>query len=418
MSNSLLFVAVGIDSGEAAHVVCATGPGPEPAWRAQLGHSLAEYQRLLDELQTRWPDIPCRFALEDPQSLLARFLVQSGCCVYAPNPLAVQRTREGLAPSGRKDDPLDAQALGKLLRDQALPDARRRLDPLVAEAEETLLLTGLVRQRRQVVTEKVRLQLQLRTLLQRNYPRALELFPQLDQPLTLAFLTTFPSPKALTAATLEQWTQLFAGRRYPRPAHIRELWQQAQVAQIPLRPAEEQLVAGQVQRQVRLLTVLLEELTALEAQIEAAFDAHPDAAFFRSVPGAARVLAPALLCFFGDRRERWRDWRQLAMHGGTAPITKTSGKKRWVLMRRQCDPESRSVLFLFANASRRQCGWAQACYQEQRAAGKTHAAALRTLGNKWLRILFRLWQDRVEYDEDHYLQALAKRQGTKQPVTA
>jgi transposase len=414
MSEKPLFVAVGIDSGDVAHVIYASGPGSEPQWQDRIGNSVAEYQRLLDELATRWPDLPVRFALEDPESLLARFLLHSGCCVYAPNPLTVQRTREGLAPSGKKDDPLDARAMVKVLRDQASPEARQPLTPLLADSEETTLLAGLVSQRRQLVTEKVRLQLSLRTQLKRFYPRALELFPRLDQSLTLTFLDEFPSPKALEKASETQWAEFFAGRRYPRPGQIPLLWEKAQGPQIPLRPAEDQLAAGQVRRLVRLLTVVLEELADLEKQIETAFETHPDAAFFRSAPGAARVLAPALLSLFGDRRERWRDWRHLAAQSGTAPVTKESGKKRQVRMRRQCDPESRSVLFLFANASRLQCGWAQACYHQQRAAGKTHAAALRTLGNKWLRILFRLWQDRVEYDESRYLAALEKRQAPKQ----
>jgi hypothetical protein len=47
-----------------------------------------------------------------------------------------------------------------------------------------------------------------------------------------------------------------------------------------------------------------------------------------------------------------------------------------------------------------------AFYPAQKQAGKTHQAAIRALAFKWIRILFRCWQDRVPYDEAKYLLAL------------
>ena len=41
--------------------------------------------------------------------------------------------------------------------------------------------------------------------------------------------------------------------------------------------------------------------------------------------------------------------------------------------------------------------------------GKGHHAAVRGLAFKWIRIVFRCWTDRVVYDENKYLAALAKR---------
>ena len=51
----------------------------------------------------------------------------------------------------------------------------------------------------------------------------------------------------------------------------------------------------------------------------------------------------------------------------------------------------------------------RAYYQQQRGRGKDHRAAVRALAFKWIRILFRCWQDRVAYDENKYLAALARR---------
>ena len=53
--------------------------------------------------------------------------------------------------------------------------------------------------------------------------------------------------------------------------------------------------------------------------------------------------------------------------------------------------------------------WVRAYYQRQRERGKEHHAAVRALAFKWIRIVFRCWQDRVAYDETRYLTAFAKR---------
>jgi hypothetical protein len=51
-------------------------------------------------------------------------------------------------------------------------------------------------------------------------------------------------------------------------------------------------------------------------------------------------------------------------------------------------------------------------------AGKDHRAAVRALAFKWIRIVFRCWQERVAYDENRYLAALAKRGSSLTSVVA
>ena len=40
--------------------------------------------------------------------------------------------------------------------------------------------------------------------------------------------------------------------------------------------------------------------------------------------------------------------------------------------------------------------------------GSSHQAAVRSLAFKWIRILYRCWQDRTPYDESKYLKALRR----------
>lgn len=403
------FVAVGIDCSDGRHDIHAEAEGFGAPLRLRISNDLAGFLRLLEQLRETFGDLPCRFAVENPKLLLPRYLLQAGYAVYALNPRSVARLREALASSGKKDDPLDAEALCLLLQ-------RRQEDlaPVRLGSEAGQLVSGLVQQRVTLLEEKNRVLNQLTAVLKGYYPRALELFKELDQPLTLQFLRTFDCPAALAQASQEEWQALFVGQRYPRPKRPAELWEKVQQPQVSVSPVEETLGKREVRRLLRLLEVQREELAAVEAEIKKAFAELPDAAVFRSLPGAAAVLAPALFALFGDDRERWQRWEDLARLSGTVPITRSSGRSREVLMRRHCDRRARRTLHLFASCSRQCCDWAGEFYAAQRQRGKSNAAALRSLATKWLRILFRLWKDNQPYDEAVYLRNRSDRQSPRQ----
>jgi hypothetical protein len=280
-------------------------------------------------------------------------------------------------------------------------------------------VTGLVQQRTDVVEEKNRVTHQLPAALKRFSPRALELFSQLEQPLTLDFLTAFPTPTALQQASLAGWQLLFAGKRYPRPQRIAaSLWEQAQATQVPVSATDEALGERAVSRLVRLLRVLLEEWAQLNEPLATHFPALPEAKVFTARPGAGPVLAPALFSLFGDDRAAWRQGREMAQAYGTVPTTRRSGRSSTVQQRQHCDKRARRILHLFAGSSLRRGEWAQQFYAEQRRRGQAHATILRNLATKRLRILFRLWQDGVAYEEAEYLRRRADRQGPREAPPA
>jgi len=77
-----------------------------------------------------------------------------------------------------------------------------------------------------------------------------------------------------------------------------------------------------------------------------------------------------------------------------------SGQIHRVHLRRQCNKFLRHTLHLWANLSRDGCPWAATYYTALRAKGKSHACALRSLGQRWLKILWKMWQTRIVYDAD------------------
>ena len=130
---------------------------------------------------------------------------------------------------------------------------------------------------------------------------------------------------------------------------------------------------------------------------------------FGSLPGAKAKLGPRLLSEIGAVREEYPDADALMCQAGVSPVSYQSGQVEKCRLRRACNKVLRYTVHLWANASRQTCAWAQAYYQQKRAEGHSHASALRCLGKRWLKILWRLWQSGHPYDEAKYLAQLKHR---------
>jgi len=135
--------------------------------------------------------------------------------------------------------------------------------------------------------------------------------------------------------------------------------------------------------------------------IDELFAKHPDADIFTSLPGAGTKLAPRLLSDVGSQRDRYESALAVQQISGVAPVTRASGKSRHVRIRWACRKEFRHDLYWLAFCSLKESTWARGFYDQARARGDSHALALRKLGYKLVRIIFRLWQDRRVYDEQH-----------------
>jgi hypothetical protein len=62
----------------------------------------------------------------------------------------------------------------------------------------------------------------------------------------------------------------------------------------------------------------------------------------------------------------------------------------------------------YAGESIRHSHWARAFYSQQKSRGHKHHTIVRALAYKWIRIIFRYWQNFECYDENRYLRALEK----------
>jgi hypothetical protein len=94
---------------------------------------------------------------------------------------------------------------------------------------------------------------------------------------------------------------------------------------------------------------------------------------------------------------------------GVAPVTKRSGRSCVIHRRYACPKFLRQTFHEYAGHSLLKSLWARAFYRMQRDRGQSHHTAIRALAYKWIRILFRCWQERTPYDEITYFAALQRR---------
>lgn len=333
-------------------------------------------------------------ALETSSGAAVEELLQSAGTVFPVQPKAAARYRERKAPSGVKDDQLDAWAMADALRvDGQDWRALAPEDPLIQE------LRLLCRDEAALIAQRTALVNQLRAALREYYDAALQAFDNWTLAAAWALVVQFPTPEALSQAGKRAWEKFL---------HVHKLWRPETVAkrlELFAHAADWKRNAAVTRAKSRLAVSLAKMLLTLARQlddyrqaIEELFARHPDHGLFGSLPGAGSKLAPRLLSELGEDRARLDTAQALQCLAGTAPVSFQSGQVFRVKMRRCCNAHLRHAVHLWADCSRAVCGWAQAYYQAQREKGKSHACALRCLGHRWLEVLWKMWQDRTLYD--------------------
>jgi transposase len=167
-----------------------------------------------------------------------------------------------------------------------------------------------------------------------------------------------------------------------------------------------QLLVEGLLGQLRAVTSAIERF---DEEIAEASKGLADYRLFAALPGAGAALAPRLLVAFGERRERFPDAAALQKYAGVAPVTERSGNQSWVHWRFSCSTFIRQTFVEWTEQTITGSFWARAFYERHRAKGASHNAAVRALAFKWIRIVYRCWQDRTPYDEATYLNALKRR---------
>lgn len=397
---------IGIDWADSKHDLCLRKSGSHHCESSILTHTPEAIEAWANALRRRFGGKPVAICLELNKGPLVYALSKYDFMVLFPvNPLTVARFREAFSTSGSKDDPSDAE-----LQLEILLKHRHQLRALKPSSPAIRALEQLVEHRRRLVSDKVRLNNRITSILKNYFPQVLDWFKDRDTKLFYEFLTRWPTLARVKRARHSTLERFFQTHHVRSAARINKRIEGIKTA-VPLTTDEAIIVPNEllIKAMIGQLQMVLSAIREFEDEITLRAQAHADFAIFDSFPAAGKAMAPRLMVAFGDQRERYTCADEVEKYSGIAPVTIRSGNQCSVVWRWRCPKYMRQTFVEWAALSIRQSFWAQAYYEQKRAQGKSHQAAVRALAFKWIRIMYRCWQDRKPYDESTYLQALQRR---------
>lgn len=323
-------------------------------------------------------------------------LLAAGYQVYAINPLSAARYRERHVTSGAKSDPGDAKVLADLVRTD-----RQHHRPIAGDSELAEAIKVLARAHQSLIWTRQRQVNALRSTLREFYPAALVAFEDLASRDALAVLAKAPTPAQGAALRVTQIEAVLraAGRQRNLRSTAEQISAALRTEQLSALPLVAAAFGASVAAHVAVTAELVRQTATLEEQLTASFEQHPSAEILRSLPGLGVVLGARVLAEFGDDPHRYADAKARKNYAGTAPITRASGKSRVVLARYARNRRLADALYQWAFSALTRSPGARALYDQQRARGATHHAALRALANRLVGLLHGCLRHGTSYRE-------------------
>jgi transposase len=384
----------GIDWAASTHAVCVMDAAGKIAAEFTIAHSAEGIAQLIRRLARYGDPAAMPIAIERPNGRLVDLLLEAGHPVVPVSPNAIKTWREGEVLSGAKSDAGDAAVIAEYLRLR-----RHRLQVVAPYSGETQALRTVVRTRSDLVDMRVAATNQLSALLEASWPGAQAIFADVESPISLAFLTRYPTPASAAHLGEKRIAAFCASQGYSGKRPAAELL--ARLRSAPAGAVGLALTMALGTAVLALVAVLRALNTAvkdLDRSATARLGEHPDGEIFTSLPRSGQINAAQMLAEWGDCRQAYDGPDAVAALAGCTPVTKESGKHRAVHFRWACNKRFRRAMTIFADNSRHASPWAAKIYNDARAAGKDHPHAVRILARAWIRVIWRCWLDGTPYD--------------------
>jgi transposase len=391
---------VGDDWAEDHHDVEVMDAAGRRLAKARLPEGIAGMARLhamiAEQFGQDTEDEEVRIGIETDRGPWVQALIAAGYTVFAVNPLSVARYRQRHNVSGAKSDAADAHTLADMVRTDS-----HQLRPVAGDSADVGAVKVVARAHKTLIWERTRHTQRLRHALRDYFPAALDAFPDLDATDTLELLGKAPDPPSAARLSLNQIRAALkrAHRRGDLDAKATRIQTVLRAEHLAQPAVITAAYAATTRSAVAVLTILVEQVTALQGQVDARFGGHPDAEIIGSQPGLGAVLGARVLAEFGDDPDRYISAKARKNYAGTSPITRASGKKRSVLARYVHNDRLVDALMTQAFSALNASPGARAYYDQHRARGAHHNAALRQLANRLVGILHGCLKTRTLYDE-------------------
>jgi transposase len=384
----------GIDWAAETHAVCVLDAAGKIIAEFAIEHSADGIATLIRRLARYGDAGGMPVAIERPDGRLVDLLLEAGHPVVPVKPNAIKAWRDGEVLSGAKSDAGDAAVIAEYLRLRA-----HKLKAAPPYSDQTKALRTVVRARGDLVEMRVAATNQLSALLDAHWPGAKAIFADVESPISLEFLTRYPTPAAAAHLGEKRMAAFCVKHGYSGRRTAAQLL--ARLRDAPAGATGEALAEAlrdAVLAAVAVLAALNASVKTLDRSAAAHLGEHPDGAIFTSLPRSGQVNAAQVLAEWGDARQAYEHPDSVAALAGVTPVTRESGKHRAVHFRWACNKRFRVAVTTFADNSRHASPWAAKIYNHARASGKDHPHAVRILARAWIRVIWRCWQDGIPYD--------------------
>lgn len=334
--------------------------------------------------------------IESCEHILAGYLRKKQIPLHEVNPRKLHRFKEIYSLTGQKDDRYDAKMIALYVLKNINTCQNKKI-----RNEESSRLMKLNSNLDILKKDRARLVNRLKNNLQSYFPYFSRCFRDITKPV-LSALKIIQSPEKLETLTLEdflketndiQWsdkrkTSLFEKLCKESPDYISPIQNEC----------------------IQYTESLIDQINLLDTQIKKTkstidknFKNYEGSNILSSIPAVGTTIGGVLLSELSNDTLEFTDYRAFQSYAGTSPVTKQSGKTmRKVTMRYACNKNLRHALYWLAFNSITRVDWARQFYDKQRSKGKKNSIALRSLSNKWAKIIFSMWKHQTPYSPDFF----------------
>jgi transposase len=397
-----------VDWGSRSHQVAVVDAGGDIKGEKSFSHDgkgLSEMaQWLLKTTGAEAKDIDV--GIEVPHGPVVESLMEKGFVLFAINPKQIDRFRDRFSPAGAKDDRRDA-----LVGADALRTDKKAFEPLSPEDPVIIKLREWSRIAEELKDERVALTNRIRDQFWRYFPQMIDIGDDLAADWFVALFALVPTPekaRRVNKATLETFLKRHRVRRFD----TQELMERLQAPALKVSAATTQAASEHIKILMRQISLLNRQIAGAKRQLDKLTDElgankgddadgqsreQRDVLILRSLPGLGRTNVATLLAEAHEPLRR-RDYQVLRCLTGAAPVTKQSGKTKFVVRRTAVNSRLRNALYHWARVAIQHDPRSRAKYAALRQRGKGHARSLRAVGDRLLAITCILLERGTLYD--------------------
>jgi len=388
-------IRVGVDVGSDCHHVGIACPQGNMLEEFEISHDrqgFEEFFHRIERLRTSL-NLPVAVAMEGYNGHirpLDQEVQDKGYDLYNVNNLKLARFRE-VFPGAAKTDPMDTRKILELfhLKEQ-LPMAKEVLQRVPQVPEDNQRLKRLSRRRKQLVSEKVRVENRLHSDLNAVSPGLASITGSVDNHWFLNFLSCRKDMRKLAGLRSDSLLAIKrVGKKYA--AVIQEWQKQSKFS------AEVDYVGPMIISDATRLLEIKEQIAGLEKAMEPLIESSEIARLIHSIPGFGQTSSAELAGEIGTM-DRFESEASLALYLGMCPLDNQSGKYKGSKAPRHVNRKAKAAMMTAVARHVRCVPQSKAYYDKKRKEGKRHNQAVRSLGRHLVRVIWSMNRDGREYE--------------------